>query len=195
MQKAILSMIFALGFACAAQAAETHGAHEHGAAKMNISVEQDTVTIELDSPLDNILGFEHAPKTAKQRAAVQAMARRLHRADTLFVFTPAAKCALKTVTLESEKLDDALLQGKREKQKAAPAQGTSDAAPAEGDHDGHGDLEAVFTFACAAPRSLKSIDVLLFKEYKGMQEIEVQLVTPDKQVSAELTPKSTTLRW
>jgi hypothetical protein len=194
MKKIILSLFFALSFTCAAQAAETHGAHEHGAAKMNVSVEQDTVIIELDSPLDSILGFEHAPKTAKQRAAVQAMSQRLHRADTLFVFTPAAKCALKTVTLESEKLDDALLRAKPEKRQAVPVREARDAA-AKGEHDGHGDLEAVFTFACAAPRSLKSIDVLLFKEYKGMQEIEVQLVTPDKQMSTELTPKSTTLRW
>jgi hypothetical protein len=145
------------------------------------------VLIELDSPLENFLGFEHAPATPAQREAVRDMARRLRAAEAIFVFTPAARCAPASVTLESEALDPALLEGT-----------TADAAPAEQGGEpaeAHGDLEAVFRFVCAEPGRLHGVDVRLFEAYGGLKEIEVQLVAPGGQAAVELTPQATTVSW
>ncbi|MFN9891945.1 MAG: DUF2796 domain-containing protein, partial [Acidobacteriota bacterium] len=49
-----------------------HKAHEHGHAKLNIAFETTTGApvgaIELESPADSILGFEHAAKTPADKA-------------------------------------------------------------------------------------------------------------------------------
>lgn len=61
-----------------------HKAHEHGHAKLNIAFETTTGTpvgaVELESPADSILGFEHAAKTpadkAKQEKALATLKAR-----------------------------------------------------------------------------------------------------------------------
>ena len=57
------------------------GAHVHGVATLQVTQDQDTLSIDLDSPLDNLLGFEHAPRTDKQKQAVQQMIENLVRFD------------------------------------------------------------------------------------------------------------------
>ena len=52
------------------------------------------VQINLNSPLDNLLGFERAPRNEKERQTVRTVASKLHQADNLFIFTPAAQCRL-----------------------------------------------------------------------------------------------------
>ena len=43
------------------------GAHVHGVATLQIAVDDKTVTLDFSSPLDNLLGFEHVPRDAKQK--------------------------------------------------------------------------------------------------------------------------------
>jgi hypothetical protein len=185
--------ILLLGLAFPVHAAHQHGAHEHGLARLNIAVEEGGLTIELDSPLESLIGFEHAPATEAQRLAVRDMAGRLRRADAIFILTPAARCTPVSVTLESEVLDPALLAEPAPAATPAPP-GTEHADHGEAEH-GHGDLEAMFEFACAEPGRLNSVNVRLFETYSGLREIEAQLVAPGGQSSAELTPEATTLRW
>jgi hypothetical protein len=40
-----------------------HGAHVHGSAKLDIAVEDRTATIEIESPAESIIGFEHKART------------------------------------------------------------------------------------------------------------------------------------
>ena len=47
-----------------------HDSHVHGIASMNLALEGDEVHIELDSPAANIVGFEHAPSSKADHAAV-----------------------------------------------------------------------------------------------------------------------------
>jgi len=44
--------------------------HVHGEAELFIAVEGKKVLIEMESPADNFLGFEHEPRTDKQKALV-----------------------------------------------------------------------------------------------------------------------------
>ncbi len=83
--------------------------HEHGAARLDVSVDAQTLTIRLESPLDNLVGFESAPKSEQQRTTVRRMAERFHRPQDLFQPTAAAACTPGSVSLASLAIPAALL--------------------------------------------------------------------------------------
>ena len=187
---ALCSMLFALPLAHA------HEAHEHGAAKVTIAVDGAQVNIGLESPLDNLLGFEHVPATPEQRKQVKEMARRMHQAETLFQLTPAAECRLESVRLESEKLDAALLDPNSPLDSAQADSGKGQHGKGEkAAKEEHGDLDADFLFTCAKPEKLNSVDVLLFTAWPRMKKIEARAVTPKGQRAAGLTAKKHMVAW
>lgn len=195
----------------AAAPALAHGPHEHGAARLDVAVEDTIVEISLESPLANALPFEHSPRDAAQRQAVQNMAATLHKAENIFVFPAAAQCRIKKVTLESEALPEALLKANAAAQpeKAQTSTQNAPAAPsvepkAHTDHDedaghdehgGHADLDASFTFECAQPDALHGMDVRLFTAWPALHELRVQIVSPTGQHAAELNEQAHTLKW
>ena len=58
-----------------ADAAETHGTHEHGHAVLKLAQEGTAVVVHFESPLESIVGFEHAPANDAQRAALEEAMR------------------------------------------------------------------------------------------------------------------------
>ena len=87
-----LACLLAAGAACAAlpASAEEHrqlGAHVHGHGHLNIAIEGKKLTMELEVPGADIVGFEHEPSTPEQKAAVQQAKAKL--ADALALFGPA----------------------------------------------------------------------------------------------------------
>jgi hypothetical protein len=166
-------------FAPDAGRAHEPGAHVHGAAAMNLALDGRNVDIELETPLDNVLSFEHTPKTAAEKQEVREMAETLRRAEALFLFPAAAGCELKEVALESEAISEELLSGKD----------GGDSINSEG----HADLDADFSFVCRNPLAITRIEVALFKYFPRLNEIEVQMVTPAGQKSAELTARNNLL--
>lgn len=85
------------------------GPHVHGSATLEIAIDDAAVQINLNSPLDSLLGFERAPRNQKERQVARIMASKLHQADSLFIFTPAAECRLESARLESPLLSPELL--------------------------------------------------------------------------------------
>jgi hypothetical protein len=156
----------ALLVACATAARAAGHAHEHGVAKLDIAVETGKLTIELDSPLDNLLGFERAPRTDAERKAADAAVAQLRAAQLMFVIDPAAACTLDTVELSS----------------AALKLGHPD--PKE-EQEGHADIDGSFEFKCADATKATFIDVGLFG-FARLQRVEVQVATPRAQFKREL---------
>ena len=69
MRRLLLALPFALLPLAVAHAHDDHdhdhahgtlGAHEHGVAKLNVVLDDNTLELELDSPAMNLVGFEHA---------------------------------------------------------------------------------------------------------------------------------------
>ena len=140
--------------------------HEHGVVHLDVAVEGRRITLLMESPLDNLLGFERAPRDVSERRRADAAVAKLKAADKLFAIDGAAQCKLTKVELSSA----ALKLG----------------AAAEPDADGHADVDGSFEFDCAdAPRA-GFIDVGLFDAFAGMQRIEVQAITPKAQFKATL---------
>ena len=165
-----------------------HEAHVHGVGKLDVAIDGAQITLHLDTPLINLLGFEHPAKNTKDRAAAQKMALQLRNASKLFVTTPAAECRPISVKLASNAIDPILLG-------ETPTPATKINANAKTKAAEHADLEADIVLQCENPNLLKTIDVNLFTKFKGFQKIDVQMVTPKNQLAATLRPSATLLSW
>ena len=90
---AALAILIA-GPAVAADAHRELGAHQHGHATLNIAFEGNTISMELEAPGMDIVGFEHAASSEAERAA-EAKAKALLTDPTqLFRLPAAAGCSL-----------------------------------------------------------------------------------------------------
>ena len=132
-------------------------AHEHGALRLDVAIEGNRLTIAMEAPLDNLLGFERAPRTDAERKAAADVLARLRSPDKgepLFVMDGAAQCTLSKAEVQAPVLEP----------------GAKSAAK-----DEHADLDASYEFACAQPAQLRSLEVGLFGAYKRIQRIDVQV--------------------
>ncbi|MCM8594809.1 DUF2796 domain-containing protein [Accumulibacter sp.] len=48
----------------------TNRAHVHGQGQLDLAIDHDLVTIELELPLEAVVGFERAPRNERERKAV-----------------------------------------------------------------------------------------------------------------------------
>ena len=147
----------------AAQAAK---AHVHGIARLDIAVETNKLSLHLDSPLDNLVGFERAPRSDAERKQVDAAVAKLKDAASMFRIDAAAQCKPAKVELAS----------------AALKLGQPD--PAEAD-SGHADIDASFEFDCVDATKARYVDVGLFG-FSHLQGLEVQVATPTGQFRRDI---------
>lgn len=160
---------------------EQHQAHVHGEAELMIAVDGPVLELELISPAMNIVGFEHAPTTPAQQAAVEQAVERLRQADRLFQLPPAAGCSLVEAEVETGLLASAMHHEPHE----------HDEHPAEthehqAEHDGHAEFHAHYHFQCRQAEALEGIEVRLFEPFPGMQRIHAQSVSAHGQHQAVL---------
>ncbi len=132
------------------------GAHEHGHVELQIAIDGNDVTMTLEAPGSDIVGFEHAAETDGQKAAVEAAVTQLSDPAALFTMTEAAGCSVASSDAELHQ---------------------------EGDHNA---FEASYTFACTDIAALTGLTTNLFTLYPSIEEIEVEYATPAGQGSAEL---------
>ncbi|MDR1086238.1 MAG: DUF2796 domain-containing protein [Deltaproteobacteria bacterium] len=193
-------------------AAQTHEAHEHGVAQLNVAVESSQVELDLDSPLINFISFEHPPSTPEQKEEVRRLGETLAGYGELFILTPEAGCKASGLALSSENIEASLLPPGT---LADDAHGHAEGGHVHGDHDGeaghgehheaghdhedgeheHGDLEGRFVFSCQKPEALKSLEIKLFEKFPSLESINVQLVSDKGQRAASLNSKSPAINW
>ena len=171
-------------------------AHVHGRAALQVSVDGNRLLLEFSSPLDNLVGFEHAPRTDKQTAAARGMAERLHKPALLFVPTPAAACAPASVELKSGVLEPALLAGKASP-RPAPERPLGQVAKGrdKSTQEEHAALSAEMVFDCGQPEKLSSLEVRIFDAFPQLRRLDVQVAGARKQAAARLTPRNRRISW
>ena len=162
-----LQGVMGLAVLATSHGAGAHGAHEHGVVKLDIAIEAGRITLQMESPLDNLIGFEHAPRNDTERRHAAAAVTTLRAADKIFRIDPAAACTLAQVELTSAPL-----------QLGKPEPGATD--------DGHGDLDGDFEFRCKDTAKATFIDIGLFSAFEATQRIEVQVAAPKGQLKRTL---------
>lgn len=189
----LLLALAVAGLAPASAGASTQGvgqaAHVHGLARLAVVVDGPLLSIGLESPLHNLVGFEHRPRTAEQSEAMARMMAALNAPVDLFAPTAGAACSPVRIAIEAPWLSD------------DPASGRGDDHGHQHDHQhGHGhhdhaDLYAEFDFHCDKPSELLGLGVELFVHFPGIERIHAEMAVPGGQSATWLVPGRRDLRW
>jgi hypothetical protein len=182
MMKQNLFRLLCLCLGAAPAGALAQGPHVHGTGELHVAVENDNLSVELHSPLEGLLGFEHAARTDSQRAAVKAMTAKLNKPETLFKLPKAASC-----TAMPTRIDSPLGN--------AQATSSSSVNAAQKDDDNHADLTATFGFVCADINKLDSIEVTIFDAFPGIRTIKVEIIGRRGQSAATLSSNRRVIRF
>jgi hypothetical protein len=150
-----------------------HGAHVHGIAALNLALEGEEVHVELDSPAANIVGFEHAPSSEADHAALNKAVAALKNGDQLFRFNKEAGCRMEKAMITSALLED----------------------EHDSHDDKHSDIKTVYHFECDQPAKLTQLTVELFEAFPATEELNVQYVIESKQGARELTVKDQVVKF
>ncbi|MDR1936222.1 MAG: DUF2796 domain-containing protein [Candidatus Accumulibacter sp.] len=198
MKKSVSFLVAGILSAMSVIPASAHEAHEHGTAHMNLTVEGARIEIELETPLANLISFEHAPATEAQEKEVRDMAAALRKTDSLFIFPAAARCRLEKMALASEVISAALLAASEEAADTAAKAGAGKAISHEEEKEGeetHADLDMEMSFLCQDPGKLDQLEIGMFGVFPRLIEIEVQMLTPKGQGATSLGKDSKRIQW
>jgi hypothetical protein len=161
-------------FAVHADEFEQHGAHEHGKITINAVLENQELSIELDAPAINVVGFEHAPRTDAENAAVRDAAALLKGAQGLFGFPPAARCQRIASQFTAPHWESESEEAHEEHEHNP-------------EHEHHADYEARFTYRCEGAQQLTWFEPWLLDKLRNVHEARINLITPSGQRSQVVT--------
>ena len=139
--------------------AAPHGAHVHGAAELDVVLDGKKILITLESPADNLLGFERAPKSEFEKNKLKDVTQQLQFAANLFAPNAQCQSAKPAVTM--------------------PTFGTVTKG-------GHSDISAEYAFECS--NSPSHIKLPLWQTFPGFKNLTVNLVTEKGQKQLKLKP-------
>ena len=151
----------------AQSSSHSHQHHQHGKGVLEIAIEAKTLSGVLEMPLEALLGFEHAPKTSKEKSAQSKLETRLGLIDAWFEINSEAQCTPKSPQIKLDR--DAITK--------------------------HSDLLYTFSYSCSNPSALKEIRLLFFKEYPSVKEVKVEVASPKGQRLIMASPKSPIVRF
>lgn len=185
----------------ASSVAAQHAAHEHGVAALRVALDGPTLLIEFDSPLDNLVGFEHAPTTDEQRFALASAERRLKDFEHLFSLPAAAGCVVAEVQLDSPYPQSENDHGHDHREHHDHGHqehhdhddhGHEDDGHEDHGH-AHGDIYVVYQLECSTPSALTEIGVGLIDAFPRIHVIRAETATPRGQASVRLDRAGMTL--
>jgi len=182
--------------------------HGHGA--LNIAVEDKTVTMELEAPGADIVGFEYEAKSDEDKAKVTSAKALLEKPLTLFRMSKAANCNVKSVDVKLEEEgdnhddhDDHAKEAKdddhehddhakeeKDDDHAHDDHAKAEKADAHDDHDNekarHTEFRATYALTCTNPQAITDITFAYFDTFKGAKELDVSVVTDKGQNKFEV---------
>ncbi|EIK93839.1 hypothetical protein PMM47T1_24725 [Pseudomonas sp. M47T1] len=197
MRRLLLALPFALLPLAVAHADDTtvkHGSlgtHEHGTARVNAALDDQTLALEMQTPAMNIVGFEHLATTDADKAAVAKARALLEQPLALFNLPAAAGCSVASQHLQSPLFGDVM-----------PAEDDDDdhdhdhdQPAATGEHH-HSEIHASYEFTCTSPDKLKALDLSqVFKTFPATHKVVVQMIAPEGQKGLDATPDNSTLKF
>lgn len=202
MKYAVVSSLFISLFSYNTIAKENHQhkPHAHGLGQMNIAVEGNELLIELINPGYNIVGFEHQPNTAEQKASIESAASALKQPQNLFIINEEANCKI-----EHSQVSSALMSSEKESHDKDHEHKEENSHKEEHEHDykeahdhehngseeTHAEFESSYTFHCDNPEKIMQIDVALFNVFPQTEKLNASVISASKQTSKQLTKEDT----
>jgi hypothetical protein len=158
------------------------GPHEHGHGTLNIAVEKARISMELEVPGMDIVGFEHAAESQDDKAAVDKASKTLGDPLTLFKIPAAAGCKVADAKVKIEAEHE---HEHEDGDKDHDAKEDHDDHDHEG-HEGHNEFHVTYALDCTKPAALTSIAFDYFKSFAGAQKLTVNVVTEKAQNKYEV---------
>lgn len=169
--RASLLALACVGFATAATGDE-HGhhqqAHVHGQAKLQVAVEGRTAELILQSPAANLLGFEHKPKNAEQKAAL--METREWLTANPLVQTANSDCTVTTGSIHH---------------RGDPEDGEEHGDDEHDEEGSHSDFEVTQRIECDSELTDPLVTPLMTR-FPGIEHLSVDWLDSGKQGHTEL---------
>jgi hypothetical protein len=160
------------------------GAHEHGRGTLNIAVEGDKMTMELEVPGMDIVGFEHAATSRRDMESVERAKAQLMTPLSLFKLPAAAGCRVTAADVKVE-----VGEHDRHAKEASPGSSESSKGPdkAEAEGEGHSEFHAEYACECASVNTITAIEFGYFRVFAGAEKLDINVITPKGQSKFEAT--------
>jgi len=155
-----------------------HQAHEHGHAKLNLLVEGNKLTAQLEAPSESIYGFEHEAKTDADKKKRDAGGEKLKANFGKMVIVDSAYGC--TYTNKSLELHAAEKEGENAGKTAKAGEKTH-----EGSGD-HSETHAEFVADCQKPLAGAKVNFGFGKIFPRVKEVKVQVLSGEKQSGADI---------
>lgn len=141
----------------AAEESLEKGKHVHGAVTFNLALEGQILSVELDAPALNVVGFEKAPRSDAERRATREVDAWLASGREFLAVPKTAACQLQNVEYTPPKLGGS-----------------------------HADYRPRYTFRCSNPAALEWVELWALRKLKDVEKSEINLVTASLQRQQEL---------
>jgi len=167
--KAVLTIIGMMTYMMIHANAGEHAlhAHEHGAIKVGMAIENSTIEIDMDGPAESFLGFEYAPKTDKEKKLLSELKLQWTKnLDSFIGFDKKLGCKVTEANFEQiiEKVGDS-----------------------------HSGIEATAKLSCAQKPNGSTVTVSLKKMFKNIKKLSVEVLGTETK-SVEITKPVQTLK-
>ncbi|MEZ9542882.1 DUF2796 domain-containing protein [Vibrio sp. 10N.286.48.C11] len=194
----------------------SHDAHVHGQVEVNIAQDGQELLVEVTAPGADVVGFEHAPKTAEQKKVFEQAIAQLNKPEELFSFNNAS-CTLKFKSVANT------LEGGHDDHEghdhAEHGHGDhKDHGHAEHDHDdhkdhdheghdhhdheghdhsegGHGEFTVEYHYECSDVAKLDTVSTQWFSKFSNTEKMTVNLLTDTAQVQEVLNAERISFRF
>ena len=167
-----------------------HDAHEHGHGALNIVIADGEMLVEMEVPGVHVAGFEHVPKTDAERAAVDAVVKRMRDGERWFVASTGAGCELEHAEVAmsyDEHHDDHDKHAKHDDH-------DHDKHKHDDEEEAHSSLHAEYHFECANVAALKEVRVDAFDGLSNLETLSAQIATAARQTRQTLRPNARVIR-
>jgi hypothetical protein len=164
-----------------AQEFRQEGKHVHGQVTLNLALENDLLSVEIETPAINVVGFERPPRNAAERSLVRDATGWLGSGRSLLGVPAAAGCRRVEASVTAPKWSE--VKG----QDAGRHVHDPDHDHDHGDDEpAHADYRATARFRCSHPAALAWVEVWAMRRLRDVTELTVNLVTTDLQKSVRV---------
>ena len=213
----IATLFVTLGLAASGSAVadnhfRQHDAHVHGVVEVNIAQDGKDLLMEVHAPGADVVGFEHAPQTDEQKAAIENAISKLNSPDSTWMLTANAQCQLVdsqvTETLTSQEgdahghdhdkhdHDDHGHDHDHDKHDHDDHGHDHDKHDHDDhDHGAHGEFSAQYTYKCGDIDKLTEVKSQWFTHFPTTERITINAITDKGQKGGSLTPNSVTFSF
>lgn len=151
-------------------------AHVHGEAKVDIGADGTKASISFNIDTHSLTGFEHAAKTAKEKAAVEKVYKTFRSGiSKMFAFDPKLNCKF-----EERKLLFAE-EGHHDEH-----DNDDDDDDDDHGHEGHQSLAGDYNVTCAKRVASSKVRIDLKSSFSAIQKLKVQVLSENGADSVEL---------